>query len=80
MNKKLMKGRDSLISGVCSGLADYFDQDPTLVRIIFVVFSLFAGGGLLIYLICIVVMPEFKSEEMIAREERVRVAKRKGKL
>ena len=34
MNKKLMKGRDSLISGVCSGLADYFDQDPTLVRII----------------------------------------------
>lgn len=43
--------------GVCSGLADYFQLDPTLVRIAFLIALLFFGTGLLLYIILAVVMP-----------------------
>lgn len=43
--------------GVCSGLADYFQLDPTLVRIAFLIALLFFGTGLLLYVILAVVMP-----------------------
>lgn len=44
--------------GVCSGLANYFDMDPTVMRILFLVaFFMFGTGGLL-YVILAIVMPE----------------------
>ena len=46
------------IAGVCGGLAQYFNIDPTLVRVLMVVLALFGGSGLLIYLILWVVVPE----------------------
>jgi phage shock protein PspC (stress-responsive transcriptional regulator) len=49
-NKKLF--------GVCGGLAEYFDVDPTVVRIIYLLLLLGAGFGLLAYLICALIMPE----------------------
>ncbi|GCC50249.1 PspC domain-containing protein [Chryseotalea sanaruensis] len=56
MSKKLVKGK-KMIMGVCSGLADYFQLDPTLVRIAFLIALLFFGTGLLLYVILAVVMP-----------------------
>lgn len=47
-----------MIAGVCGGLAEYFDVDPVLVRIIALILVLSAGGGLLAYLILWIVVPE----------------------
>ena len=47
-----------MISGVCSGLAAYWNLDPSMVRIVFVVFTILGGSGLIIYLILLIVLPE----------------------
>jgi phage shock protein C len=57
MRKLLVKG-EKKIFGVCSGLANYFDIDPTVMRIIFLVAFLCFGTGLIIYLILAVAMPD----------------------
>jgi phage shock protein C len=57
MATRLVKG-DKKLFGVCSGLADYFNLDPTVMRIIFIVAFLFFGTGLLLYLILALVMPD----------------------
>nr|MBP9884511.1 PspC domain-containing protein [Chitinophagales bacterium] len=44
--------------GVCSGIANYFDIDPTIVRVLFVFGFLVFGSGLLLYLILAIAMPE----------------------
>jgi len=57
--KKLYRSRtDKKIFGVCGGLADYFDVDVTVIRILFLIALLCVGGGLIAYLICALVMPE----------------------
>ena len=56
--KRLYKSENNkMIAGVCGGIAEYFDIDPTLVRLGFVVFSLAGGSGVLAYLIAAVVIP-----------------------
>ena len=54
--KRLVKG-EKKIFGVCSGIANYFDCDPTIVRILFLVLLLGYGAGLLLYLLAAVVVP-----------------------
>ena len=54
--KKLVKG-EKKIFGVCSGIANYFDCDPTIVRILFLVLLLGYGAGLWLYLIAAIAMP-----------------------
>ena len=57
--KKLYRSRvDRKIGGVCGGLGEYFGNDPTLVRLLFVLGLLFVGGTLLAYLILLIVIPE----------------------
>jgi phage shock protein C len=57
--KKLYRSRtDRKVAGVCAGIAEYLDIDPTLVRLIWVATVLFAGGGVLGYLIAWIVLPE----------------------
>ena len=58
MNKKLTKGKDKSICGVCSGFANYFDIDPTLVRAITAILF-FVGYGVLVlpYLLLALIMP-----------------------
>lgn len=57
--KKLYRSRsDRRIAGVCGGLAAYFNIDPTLIRLLFVLGLLFVGGTLLAYIILMVVIPE----------------------
>lgn len=57
MAKKLTKG-EKKIFGVCSGLANYLDIDPTVMRLVFVAAFLTFGMGLLIYIVFAFVMPE----------------------
>ena len=58
--KKLYRStKDRWIGGVCGGLGEYFKLDPTLVRIIFILIALFMmGGGILIYLILWLIIPQ----------------------
>ncbi len=56
--KRLYRRTDTKkIAGVCAGLGDYFNVDPTLVRIFFLAAFLFWGFGLLLYAICWAAMP-----------------------
>ena len=59
-DKQLMRSEDRMIAGVAGGLADYFNTDPTLIRILFVLLTLLGGGGLgiLIYIVLWIIMPE----------------------
>ena len=57
--KRLYLGRDAKLGGVCSGIAEYFEVDPTLVRLIWIVVTLLSMGlGLVAYFIFWIVMPE----------------------
>ena len=49
--------RDKMLAGVCGGLAEYFDIDPTLVRIAWVFFTFLGGSGILLYIIALIVIP-----------------------
>ena len=56
--KKLHKvEQGKMLFGVCTGIAAYFDIDPTLVRLGWVLFSLLGGSGILAYIICALVIP-----------------------
>ena len=57
-NKKLTKGHDKKVAAVCSGVAEYFGWDATIVRIITALLCLCWGTGLLIYIVAALVMPE----------------------
>jgi len=48
---------DKMIGGVCGGLANYLNWDSSLIRLLFALFFLLGGHGLLVYLILWVVMP-----------------------
>lgn len=64
MKKKLCKSRkNKIIDGVCAGVADYFNIDPTIVRLITVIFCCFKGAGFLLYIIACIVMPYTDSVE-----------------
>ena len=57
--KRLYRSRtERRISGVCGGLADYFNVDPSLVRLIFVLGLLLVGGTFWAYNIMMIVIPE----------------------
>lgn len=58
MNKRLYKSNDKMLCGVCGGIAEYFNIDPTLVRLGLVVFSLAGGSGVLAYIIAAVIIPD----------------------
>ncbi len=58
MTKKLYRTeKDKMIGGVCGGLGNYFDIDPTLVRLIFALIFFGYGAGGMIYLILWIIMP-----------------------
>ncbi len=57
--KRLYRSRsERKIAGVCGGLAAYMGVDPVIPRVIWVVFALAAGAGILAYLICWLVIPQ----------------------
>ncbi len=62
MKKRLYKiETGKKLDGVCGGIAEYFDIDPTLVRLLWIIFSCCWGGGIIAYIVAAIVMPK-KSE------------------
>jgi phage shock protein C len=58
--KKIVRSRNSrMIAGVCGGIADYFNVDPTIVRVLYVLLSMMtvAFPGILVYLILVLIIP-----------------------
>lgn len=56
--KRLMRSsRDKKIGGVCGGLAEYFDVDPTIIRVVWLLAIFLGGTGLLAYLVLWIVLP-----------------------
>lgn len=69
--KRLYRSKKSrMIAGVCGGLAEYFNVDPTLLRIAFVALAFLNGAGLILYIILAIVMPEEEkdSEKKLSAE------------
>ena len=59
MAKKLYRSRKNrVIAGICGGLAEYFDIDPIIVRLITLILVLTFGAGLIAYIIAWIVVPE----------------------
>lgn len=62
MEKKLYRSnKDKKLAGVCGGLAEYLGMDASIIRVIWVLLALFAGCGLLAYIVCALVIPEYPS-------------------
>ena len=58
MKRRLYKSnQNKMICGVCGGIAEYFDIDPTLVRLGWVVFCALAGSGIIAYIIAAIIVP-----------------------
>ena len=64
MDGKLYRSEDNkMICGVCGGIADYIGVDSNVVRLIWAAITLFAGAGLLLYIIAAIILPEEEIEE-----------------
>jgi phage shock protein C len=60
--KKLRRSsKEKMIAGVCGGLAEYFECDPILIRLLFVLFLLLGGSAILVYFVMWLVVPLDKS-------------------
>ena len=58
MEKKLYKSTtDKKLCGVCGGIAEYFNIDPTIVRLAWILFSFLGGSGFLAYIVAAVIIP-----------------------
>lgn len=63
--KKLRRSTTNrMIAGVCGGLAEYFNVDPVVVRIVFLLLFMFGSGGLWVYLLLWLVVPEASTSDM----------------
>lgn len=60
--KRLTKSNNRMLLGVCAGIAEYFDIDPNVVRLLWVMFCLLGGSGILGYIIATVIMPSAYEE------------------
>jgi phage shock protein C len=58
MEKKLYKSNtNKVMAGVCGGLAEYFDFDASIIRILWALSVLLLGTGILVYIVCALVIP-----------------------
>lgn len=59
MDKRLYRSRENrMLGGICGGIAEYFNIDPTLVRLGWVLFCALGGSGFIAYIIAAIIMPE----------------------
>ena len=57
--KKLYRSKDDRwLGGVCGGIARYFNVDSTIIRVLFILLALVIGGGILVYIILWIIIPE----------------------
>ena len=59
--KKLYRSSNRILAGVCGGIAEYLNVDPTLIRVIYAVLSMVTAAfpGLLLYIILMILMPNY---------------------
>ena len=61
--KRLYKSStQKMIAGVCGGVAEYFEIDPTIVRLVWILLCMGAGSGILLYILAAILMPEDTGE------------------
>lgn len=59
MKKRLHRSNENkVLAGVCGGIAEYFDMDPTLIRLAWILFCALGGSGVLAYIIAAIIIPE----------------------
>lgn len=58
MKKRLYKSNDRKVCGVCGGIADYLDIDPTVIRLLWVIFTLAGGSGIIAYIVAAIIMED----------------------
>ena len=59
MNKKLYKSNTNrMLAGVCGGIAEYFNLDPTVVRLAWVAFCALGGSRILAYILAAIIIPD----------------------
>ena len=58
MKRLYRSEKNRMIAGVCGGIAEYFNIDPTLVRLGFVALSFMFGGGVLVYILAAIIIPK----------------------
>jgi len=58
--KKLKRSTNKMLAGVCAGIAEYLDVDPTMVRVVYAALTVFSAGfpGVLLYIIMALLMPQ----------------------
>jgi phage shock protein C len=57
--RKLYRSRtERMVAGVCGGLAEYFNVDTTVIRVLFLVLTLFGGSGLVVYVVMWILVPD----------------------
>ena len=58
--KKLYRSTNKMVGGVCAGIAEFFDIDPTIVRIAYALIALFSAAfpGIIIYIILLLIIPQ----------------------
>lgn len=57
--RKLYKSRNRMLCGVCGGIGEYLNLDPTVIRLLWIIFSFVGGCGILVYIIAAIVIPEY---------------------
>lgn len=62
--KKLTRSNNKLFAGVCGGIAEYCDVDPTLIRIVYAALTIFSAcfPGILLYLVMLIIMPQAEQQ------------------
>lgn len=71
--KKLYRSdTDKIIFGVCGGLGEYFEIDPLIIRIIFIILAFASGSGVIIYLILAVLMPREDDKSVKSNKKNIR--------
>jgi phage shock protein PspC (stress-responsive transcriptional regulator) len=67
--KRLVRKTDGkMIAGVAAGIADYFNVDVTLIRVIIVITAIMGGFGLILYIVMWILVPEDGSDQAIAND------------
>lgn len=58
MERRLYRSRNQrMLAGVCGGIAEYLNVDPTLIRLLWVIFCFMAGSGILAYIVAAIIIP-----------------------
>ncbi len=57
VEKRIYRSQDAMLGGVCGGLAEYLNVDPTLVRLVWALTVLLGGTGFLAYIIAWIIIP-----------------------